>query len=424
MPDFKLVKTNNVNTKISKDFSFNFEIESSGLYLITIVARASAWWQNFSQFLKRYLQDDNLSIKLDTISSQLSWNGNNLKGLEQTSIFLTPLNAGQHKIIFKVKQQPKLGSINIYEILNTKNPNLAEIIPSTIEDGNRRPLIKLLISELSVEKIIIEAKVFTGRQHLLFFHDDDDLKLIINEEIISNNLSKSHKDWYWCGRAQSYQKTESRTLVRELSSRKQHILALYTDRAPTIQRFEFILSTILPQLVFNESFIIDDAEFTGLELNQKEIEVFLQDKGNDISTHIAFRKFNEKSSAELIYQAAKVNMINPKVILTKLQAEQGLIFGDKAKNPTQSQLDSAMGVGVLDGGTVLDQYQGFMHQVASGAESLRNLFNQAEKEKFTLKNIDGKTLIVKNNATYSLYRYTPHFAGVKLFFDIYHSFFR
>lgn len=424
MPDFKLVKTSDVNAKISKDFSFNFETESSGLYLITTTAQAFAWWQNFPQFLKRYFQDDNLSIKLNNISSQLKWNGNDLKGLEQTNIFLIQLDAGQQQIAFRVKQQPKLGSINIYEIINTKNPNLVEVIPSTVKDENRRPLIKLLISEISVEKIIIEAKVFTGKKHLLFLHDDDDLQLIVDGEIVRNDLPKSHKDWYWCGRAQSHRKTESRILEKELSSQKQHVLALYVDRVPVIQRFEFVLSTILSQSTFNESLIIDDVEFTNLELNQKEIEVFLQDKSNDISTHIAFRKFNEKSSAELIYQAAKASTINPKVILTKLQTEQGLIFGEKAENLTQSQLDSAMGVGVLDSGTVLGQYQGFVHQIVSGAESLRRLFDQAEKEKFTLNNIDGKTLIVKNSATYSLYRYTPHLAGVKLFFDIYHSFFK
>lgn len=70
------------------------------------------------------------------------------------------------------------------------------------------------------------------------------------------------------------------------------------------------------------------------------------------------------------------------------------------------------------------QQKGFINQVTNGAELLRKLFDQAEKEKFTLKNIDGKTLIVKNSATYSLYRYTPHLAGARLFFDIYHSFFK
>jgi len=424
MSDFKLIKTSNINAKIAKDFSFNFGIESSGIYLVAITAQASAWWQNFPQFLKRYFQDDNLSMKLNNISHELKWNGNDLKGLEQTNMLLAQLDAGQQQIAFIVKQQPKLGSISIYEILNTKNPNLTEIISPNIEDGNRRPLIKLLISDITVEKIIIEAEVFTGKQHLLFFHDDDDLQLIINGEIVKNDLPKSHENWYWCGRAQSQLKTQSRTLEKTLLNQKQHILELYADRTPIIQRFELILSTIMSQTVFNELLIIDDVAFTSLTLNQKEIEEFLQDKGKDSSTHLGFRKFDGKSSAEVIYRVAKANTISPMVILTKLQAEQGLILGDKAKNPTQFQLDSALGVGMLDDGTVLKQYQGFINQVTSGAESLHKLFAQAEQEKFILKNIDGKTLVVKNSATYSLYRYTPHLAGAKLFFDIYHNFFK
>lgn len=373
---------------------------------------------------KRYFQDDHLSVRLNRSGDELAWNGNDLKGLEQTNMFLAYLHPGRQSISFRVKQQPIVLSVVIYEMINTTNPNLVEAMPSSIEDGNRRPFIKVITTDVLVQNITIEATVLTGRHHALFFRDDDDLKAVVNGEIIKNDLLKSHTDWYWCGQAQRHQQSNRRTLEKELSGKKENTIELYADRTPTIHRFELTLSTNTVPSVFDALHVIDDDTFTRGELTQKEIQDFLEEKSEGHPNHLTFRTFHGKSADELIYQAAKTNAINPKVMLTKLQAEQGVITGSRATNPTQSQLASAMGVGVLDNGTVLEQYQGFENQVAGAAQLLRNHFDQAEKERFTLRDVDGKTLVVENSATYSLYRYTPHVAGAKLFFDIYSRFFR
>ncbi|MBI4065201.1 hypothetical protein HY409_02435 [Candidatus Gottesmanbacteria bacterium] len=424
MPDFKLVESQQYNTKITKDFSIDIEIARDGLYVIVIGARALAWWQNIPHFFKRYFQDDHLSVRLNTLGDELAWNGNDLKGLEQTNIFLSHIHPGSYRISFKVKQQPTLLSLVIYEVVNTTNPNLIEVIPSSVEDGNRRPVIKVVAADVLIQNITIDATVLTGRQHMVFFRDDDDLKAVINGEVVKNDLPKSHTDWYWCGQGQRYQQINRRTLEKKLSGETKNTMELYADRTPAIHRFELILSvnTLPPR--FDELYIIDDDTFTHGGFTQKEIQDFFEQKSQNHPNHLAFRIFHEKSAAQLIYQAAKTNSINPKVMVTKLQAEQGVISGSRATNPTQSQLDRAMGVGILDDGTVLGSYQGFENQVAGAAQLLRKHFDQAEKEHFTLRDVDGRMLLVKNSATYSLYRYTPHVAGAKLFFDIYSSFFR
>lgn len=314
-------------------------------------------------------------------------------------------------------------SLAIYEVANTKKSNLVEVIPLSIEDGNRHPLVKLITADGLARSVIIEATVFAGRQHAVFFRDDDDLKAVIDGEIARNDLPKSHRDWYWCGQAQNHQSSARRTLTRELSDEKQHTIELSTDRTPTIHRFELALSAGNAPPVFDEQHVIDDETFTTVELTKKEIDDFLNIKSNTNPSHLTFRTFSGKRPAEVIYQSAKDNGINPKILLTKLQAEQGLITGNKSTHPTPSQLDNAMGVGILDDGSILQQYQGFIKQVHGAAAILRKHFDQAEKERFTLPDIDGKTLVVKNSATYSLYRYTPHLTGAKLFFDIYHRFF-
>lgn len=422
MSDFKLIHTQEYYATITKDFSLNVTIASKGVYAVVVRARAYAWWQRIPQFLKRYFQDDNLSVTLDTLG-ELAWNGNDLKGLEQINIFFTQLSPGNQGISFRVKQQPTLLSVAIYEVANTKNSNLVEVIPISIEDGNRRPLVKLMTADGLAQSITVEATVLIGRQHAVFFRDDDDLKAVIDSKIVRNDLPKSHRDWYWCGQAQNHQSIARRTLTKELSDEKQHTIELYADRTPIIHRFELALSAGNAPPVFNEQYVIDDEAFTTVELTKKEIDDFLNVKSNTNPTHLAFRTFSGKRPAEIIYQSAKDNGINPKILLTKLQTEQGLITGDKSVRPTPSQMDSAMGVGILDDGSVLQQYQGFVKQVYGAAAILRKHFDQAEKERFTIPDVDGRTLVVKNSATYSLYRYTPHLAGAKLFFDIYHKFF-
>lgn len=422
MSDFKLIHTQDYHTRITKDFSLNVRIASEGVYVVVVRARASAWWQRITQFLRRYFQDDHLSVNLAS-TGELAWNGNDLKGLEQINIFLTQLFPGNQGISFRVKQQPTLLSVAIYEVANTKNPNLVDVIPSSIEDGNRRPLVKLVTADGLVRNITIEATVWVGRQHAVFFRDDDDLKAIIDSEVVKNDLPKSHRDWYWCGQAQNHQSSARRTLTKELSDEKQHTIELYADRTPTMLRFELALSAGNAPPVFDKQHVIDDEAFTTVELTKKEIDDFLNVKSNTNPSHLAFRTFSGKRPAEVIYQSAKDNVINPKILLTKLQAEQGLITGNASVHPTPSQLDSAMGIGILDDGSVLQQYQGFIKQVHGAATILRKHFDQAEKERFTVPDIDGIPLVVKNSATYSLYRYTPHLAGAKLFFDIYHRFF-
>lgn len=422
MSDFKLIHTQEYYATITKDFSLSVTIASEGVYAVVVRARASSWWQRIPQFLKRYFQDDHLSVNLDS-TNELAWNGNDLKGLEQINIFFTQLSPGNQGISFRVKQQPTLLSVAIYEVANTENPNLVEVIPLSIEDGNRHPLVKLMTADGLAQSITVEATVLVGKQHAVFFQDDDDLKAVIDSEIVRNDLPKSHRDWYWCGQAQNHQSIARRTLIKELSDEKQHIIELYADRTPTIHRFELALSAGNAPPVFNEQYVIDDEAFTTVELTKKEIDDFLNVKSNTNPTHLAFRTFSGKRPAEIIYQSAKDNGINPKILLTKLQTEQGLITGDKSVRPTLSQMDSAMGVGIFDDGSVLQQYQGFVKQVHGAAAILRKHFDQAEKERFTVPDVDGRTLVVKSSATYSLYRYTPHLAGAKLFFDIYHKFF-
>lgn len=276
MEDFKLIKSQEKVSLSSSSFSSNFETESADYYVVTIAAKASAWWQNWPQFLRRLFKDDNLVVKLDNSPLELKWNGNDLKGLEQINIFFAKLSVGAHTLTFKAEQTPIITNIKVYEI-KVSNPDLIEILPPEIQDGDRRPIYKLAFTSL------------TGRDHRLFQDDDDDLQVVVDNKIIENRLPKAHKNWFWCGRAQKYQNTSTRILDQDFLSSNFATIDFNIDRIPKIE----------------------------------ELRVFLENDNVG------------KSTAEIIYQACKNNLINPKVILAKLQAEQGLVEGVLAAKPSK-----------------------------------------------------------------------------------------
>lgn len=422
MEDFKLIKSQEGISLSSSSFSSNFKTESADYSVVTIAAKASAWWQNWPQFLRRLFKDDNLVVKLDNYPLGLKWNGNDLKGLEQINIFFAKLSMGAHTLTFKTEQTPIITNIKVYEI-KVSSPDLTEILPPEIQDSDRRPIYKLAFIGLSPTKILVKADVKTGRDHRLFQDDDDNLQVVVDNKIIENRFPKAHKNWFWCGRAQKYQNTSIRILDQDFPSSDFTTIDFNIDRTPKIEELRVFLDHDNVRPIFNKFLVIDDSEFVDLTMTYGQIDSFLREKAKNQTKHIAFRLFEGKSTAEIIYQACKNNLINPKVILAKLQAEQGLIEGVLAENPSKNQLNSALGVGVLDDGTVQQQYQGFANQINGAAETLRKNFDKANEANFGLDNVDGRKLIVKNAATFSLYSYTPHVAGAELFFDIYQNFF-
>lgn len=130
--------------------------------------------------------------------------------------------------------------------------------------------------------------------------------------------------------------------------------------------------------------------------------------------------------AQTIKDVADEFKINPLVILATLQKEQGLV--QTAKKITKARLDWAMGVGVYDSGYHDADFKGFKNQIRGSAKTFRKCFDAgagllAAKKSTKLKINYGKDSTVPPNAsTYSLYCYTPHTAGAKLFTSVYKKF--
>lgn len=220
----------------------DFKLNSNSVYAIVIEARAFAWWQRWPQFLRRFFSDDNLVIKLDNYPLELNWNGNNLRSLEQTGVFLSKLNAGTHHLFSTISQTPDITNSNIYQA-KTNELDLTEILPLTIEDGNRRPIYKLALINLQPAKILVKAEAKGSLSHGFFQDDDGDLQMKVDGEVITNELPKAHKNWFWCGRAQKYAGNRARELSYVISPASLISIDFWADRTPTISDLRILLET-------------------------------------------------------------------------------------------------------------------------------------------------------------------------------------
>jgi hypothetical protein len=124
-----------------------------------------------------------------------------------------------------------------------------------------------------------------------------------------------------------------------------------------------------------------------------------------------------ESAAQIIYNAAQQYQINPEVILTTLQKEQGLITDNW---PWTNEYSEAMGYNCPDTPQGCTGFAGFVDQVQSAAAQYRNYMNNPNNFDYIVGNntvdfappSDGCTgssvVDIQNQATAALYDYTPY----------------
>lgn len=187
---------------------------------------------------------------------------------------------------------------------------------------------------------------------------------------------------------------------------------------------------------FNPDYIISDFEilsYDSMELNF--IQEFLTAKGGYLAA-ASFPNPDGKimTAAEIIYDRAITNKVNPKFLIVLLQKEQSLI---EDKNPTQSQLDWACGYGCPDSSPCNTRWQGFWKQVNSASLQFRDymdnphLYTYKAGQTYTFTNPYASggnaapTVVTPaNQATAALYNYTPHvYNGNYNFYKIWQRYF-
>lgn len=131
-----------------------------------------------------------------------------------------------------------------------------------------------------------------------------------------------------------------------------------------------------------------------------------------------FQGASGDSAANIIWKAAKACDINPKVILTTLQKEQGLITASGRKL-TGERYSIAMGYACPDGAHCDPKYYGFAKQVYWAANQFQRYRLEPEEYSFKAEQVNdipyhvnaecgSAPVYIENQATAGLYNYTPY----------------
>lgn len=124
------------------------------------------------------------------------------------------------------------------------------------------------------------------------------------------------------------------------------------------------------------------------------------------------------SAAAIIDKAAQACQVNPQVLLTILQKEQGLITASGG-HLNQDRYAIAMGYACPDGGACDPKYMGFARQVYSAARQFQMYRLQPAMYEVVAGQVNniaynpdpecgGSEIYIENQATAGLYNYTPY----------------
>jgi hypothetical protein len=164
---------------------------------------------------------------------------------------------------------------------------------------------------------------------------------------------------------------------------------------------------------WNKNNIITDKQLTArATMNATDIQAFLESQGGALATY----QVAEKTAALLIHEACQAHAVNPRVVLTTLQKEQGLVT---MANPSQERLDLAMGWSEFDSSTM-----NFADQVWYGTRQWRLYYDGLTSGVYWYADVDGDLWTIgephrvtdgivtpANFATAGLYIYTPFIGG-------------
>ncbi|MFA6391326.1 MAG: hypothetical protein WCW66_01050 [Patescibacteria group bacterium] len=190
--------------------------------------------------------------------------------------------------------------------------------------------------------------------------------------------------------------------------------------------FSLVLPTITQAYSINRNNILSDSELLDYDsMSIVRIQNFLKDKGSYLAGYMTEGVGGApKTAAEIIFDAANFYQISPKYLLVRLQVEQSLIYDN---DPTQRQVDYAMGYSCADGRPCNPEYIGFFNQINWGAK----VFINEELDKYgnprgyltriattgttisgwgpgiTKITQEGIAVTPENAATAALYTYTP-----------------
>ena len=180
---------------------------------------------------------------------------------------------------------------------------------------------------------------------------------------------------------------------------------------------------------FDEDYIISDTQLTDYQaMSLSDIQYFLRSgpgKTGSLADYTAIDVNGQnKTAAEIIYQASQQYQISPYLILVTLEKEQSLITRYPQK---LTQYDWATGFACYDNRRPVEKFRGFAQQVNRTAWRFRYYLDHSWQFKYQAgksdQTLDRQWITPSNLATACLYNYTPYVKSNFLFWNIWQRWF-
>lgn len=249
-----MTKTRKFNQEINVSLTYPFEIETEGVYAITVKASCKPGWRNqlwlrfrglLENILDLHLDDDDLRVEIDAtvfkklkgkrglFNSPAAFSGTKILGKTKIVIFLLFLTKGSHTIKFIPDGSPYLGEVEITQLLN---PLKFVFQPNTrAEDENYYAWYTVAVVDQPLYAVSLTAQTDVQQEG----KDDDDLKILINEEVQKRPGNK-HPHVYFCGFSAKGREENFTKEVRLLKGT--HYIELLADKTPLLKSVELALS--------------------------------------------------------------------------------------------------------------------------------------------------------------------------------------
>ena len=163
---------------------------------------------------------------------------------------------------------------------------------------------------------------------------------------------------------------------------------------------------------FNRNLVMSDAMLTtSTAMDVRDVQAFFEDSPYGTRSWLASYSENGVTAAQLVVVSAQEYGINPLVLLSRMQGETSLV--SKTEKPTQHTINRALGCGCPDGADCNPDYTGLQKQLDCSARTLRRWYDASVdrtgqwREGTPRSTLDGVRVVPSNDATASVYQYTP-----------------
>ncbi|PIR61518.1 MAG: hypothetical protein COY81_00930 [Candidatus Pacebacteria bacterium CG_4_10_14_0_8_um_filter_43_12] len=223
---------------LTETVQISFPISKSGLYAISITARCKDSSDLRVEIDNRLFREIPPKKNIQKYDIPPAWNGNQLRGLQQTNVFLIKLESGEHTLTFFPKGQATVETWDFWAI--DDSTDITFNLDKQAEDGDKRPWFSFVLVDLPLVSVLAQVSVSWH------YFDGDDAKVAIDNQLEPNPNSLLWRNWVWHAtpiQLFSGPKKEQKIFTKNLSS-GMHYLELWADKTPTLHQVSLNLGKI------------------------------------------------------------------------------------------------------------------------------------------------------------------------------------